>query len=323
MEPNLEPSAGAPDEPPGADDRTDTQGARARDVLGRGVAEGAARALRVALPLLVVAAFAVLLAWAIDDKKLLLEYIKAVIWPLVVVVVLWWLRVPIREKVKDVLKLSVGAASVEFAEQAEQGVNTALTDDIRAAAQVLVDKAPDHAPPDQTVIPESVPSSSAVGTPEIVSKSARDQGVGSETQGVEPDRRVADEAARRKAIEKIIRDSAGWGWDMAQLGTFKSRPAPVIEWSDDGLPLIVYGEGQRRTGLASLVARDPVVDRTERVQRLEKAIRDLQEEIDRPAMSSIAALGSIYGDPKEPKRKQLQRFKDQLLKIDPNSPWVR
>lgn len=42
--------------------------------------------------------------------------------------------------------------------------------------------------------------------------------------------------ARERAIEKIIRSSVVYGWDLAQLG--HPRPVVEIEWDDDGSPRI-------------------------------------------------------------------------------------
>lgn len=57
-------------------------------------------------------------------------------------------------------------------------------------------------------------------------------------------RGAEQELARRELIEKLMTDAARWGYEMAGLG-FRTPPRPVIQWSDDGKPTILYGEGER------------------------------------------------------------------------------
>ena len=57
-------------------------------------------------------------------------------------------------------------------------------------------------------------------------------------------RAAEHEKARRELIEKLMTDAARWGYEMAGLG-FRTAPRPVLQWSDDGKPTILYGEGER------------------------------------------------------------------------------
>jgi hypothetical protein len=52
------------------------------------------------------------------------------------------------------------------------------------------------------------------------------------------------EARRREQIERLIAEAAQWGYEMAAIG-FKTPPRPVIEWTPEGEPQILYGEGGR------------------------------------------------------------------------------
>jgi hypothetical protein len=45
---------------------------------------------------------------------------------------------------------------------------------------------------------------------------------------------------RQEAVEIIMRDAARWGWQMAHRG-LPSTLVPVIRWTDDGRPEILYG----------------------------------------------------------------------------------
>jgi hypothetical protein len=74
----------------------------------------------------------------------------------------------------------------------------------------------------------------------------RDSGRIIETEGVvrvnESAPSAAEERDRRRATESLIRESAEWGWQMAQIG-FRRPPVPQIEWTAEGAPIIKYGIG--------------------------------------------------------------------------------
>lgn len=285
-------------------------------------------------PLLVLAGAVTLLVMLVDDKRLLLDYLRTLVWPAVVIAVLWWLREPLRSKLADLLKVSVAGASAEF--YREQQVNEELTEGIQEPVQVLdggelIARMPRE--PKETQ-PERAPSAATAVEPtvRIERKSGADSAIGVESgqpAEVQEQRRatVDDERARRAAIEKIIRDSAGWGWDMARLGQFKSKPVPVIEWGDDGQPRIVRGEGQRARPKARTIAVPPDsrYDPYERARRLEREVKTLSEEVNRPllAMENNLASLAITGDPRAGKRRTLAQLKEQLALLDPNSPWAQ
>lgn len=58
---------------------------------------------------------------------------------------------------------------------------------------------------------------------------------------------------RREVVEGLMRTSARWGWEMAQMG-FRTPPNPHIEWSEDGHPSIMFGSG---TALEQMLAARP------------------------------------------------------------------
>jgi len=79
--------------------------------------------------------------------------------------------------------------------------------------------------------PESIPSGPGLGTV---------QQAFAQLTAIE---RAVKRAQEKQAIEDIMRVSAWWGYDMANLG-FKTRPTPVVEWTEDGRPLIQYAKGE-------------------------------------------------------------------------------
>ena len=69
-----------------------------------------------------------------------------------------------------------------------------------------------------------------------------------------------------------MRVSAWWGYDIAKLG-FETRPTPVVEWTDDGRPLIQYAKGEP-PGPRPRSGGKP--DLKVMASRLEQEIRDLE-----------------------------------------------
>ncbi len=63
---------------------------------------------------------------------------------------------------------------------------------------------------------------------------------GSSTDAVEmPPEQV--EADRRRAVERLVRDAAVWGWLKANLGS-PAPPEPVLEWDRDGNARLIYDD---------------------------------------------------------------------------------
>ncbi|WP_405590001.1 hypothetical protein [Streptomyces sp. NBC_01190] len=47
---------------------------------------------------------------------------------------------------------------------------------------------------------------------------------------------------RREVVEDLLRSSAQWGYEMAQIG-MRTPPNPYIRWGSDGRPEILFGVG--------------------------------------------------------------------------------
>jgi hypothetical protein len=56
------------------------------------------------------------------------------------------------------------------------------------------------------------------------------------------------ERQRRAEVEELITASVGYGW-AAGRGPFQSRPYPVIEWTEDGAPVILYTTSDEKDAL--------------------------------------------------------------------------
>lgn len=70
--------------------------------------------------------------------------------------------------------------------------------------------------------------------------------VAAEPQQEAPDTAPASQpdvsVMRRENVESLLRASAQWGWEMAQMG-FRTPPDPHVQWTEDGRPEILYGAG--------------------------------------------------------------------------------
>lgn len=232
-----------------------------------------------------------LLNWWLGDHALVLSYVKVLVWPVALVTAVVWLQEPIRRKIGDIATATLGPGSVTFREQRS---NETLTEDLKSPVSLL------NPAPDLSIAPEeATPQGRAV---------LADDALKIEDQ-------TATEAARREAIEKIIRDSAGWGWDMAGIG-FKGRPTPNIEWTSDGSPRILYGES------ATVGHHWPNVsgrNQGEYARRLEQEIRTVEDEIQSPMR--MTQFDRLTGKDKM-QALRLADLKARLREADPNSPYA-
>lgn len=262
------------------------------------------RSIGTAWPPLVLIAAITGLAIGLDDKDLLLEYLRALVWPAVVATVLWWLREPLRTKLADLLELSTGVGTARFARQ--EAATRDLEDDIAEASTVLVGEAPSTGDAD-----ESDPELLQVTPPPSVAP-----GDDSRSPNDEMNHQMR-ETVRRTAVERVIKESAGWGYDMAGIG-FQSRPVPVIEWDDNGRPRILYASGEVAQQRASGITRlQKPVSAEDTIRRLEELI--MKSERDQDNLFRKAAGGGLNRVAEE---KELERLKERLRRIDPANPFA-
>jgi hypothetical protein len=158
------------------------------------------------------------LVWLIaTDPSNRLGYVKALVWPIVIIVVAFTVRDVLRERIGSMTKLSMPGSFI--AEFAERQSNAELQQSLREASPVLVDDR------DET----------------------RD---GDDAQGDSTDTAVAvsTESERRAALERAVKAGAVWGFNMAAISD--SPPEPVITWGGDGEPTIAGTWGVRRPTFA-------------------------------------------------------------------------
>lgn len=247
-------------------------------------AKHARRWLYVVCP---VAALALLylVIYRLADPRLTLDYLKAFIWPVLLGTTIYWLREPLRSKVADLIKVGVGPAQVEFANRnLEHGLadptatvlkkitasdeghltltdegNLTLTGDM--GADVTTADEPAHQNTASQVGEEgSDAQPQGSGKPDVAASQASDQAHQHAIQ------RRWERIQEQKAIEKIIEESATWGYDMAKAGA-KSHPTPTIDWTPAGRPLITSasipgsGEGRSHPGVANREVRRAILER--------------------------------------------------------------
>lgn len=262
------------------------------------------------------AALIALLYWVIyqlPDPRVPLDYLKALVWPVAVMVAAYYIREPLRDKVADVLHLKAGPLEVGF------GPGRVLPE----APSIFTDAEPLEAEgaADEDEPVEKVASDDGELKAEEGTSVDGPQGGGPTSEQAELQRKVGAILRRKKrmqdqaAIEDIIRESAAWGYDMAKLG-FKTRPTPVIEWTEDGRPIIVYGRGEIGPSItiedATPRPNDPIRVVEMRIRGLEEAIRGLESRI------GFYTPAQGVGE-----RELLSKMKRQLRNLDPESPFGR
>jgi hypothetical protein len=226
-----------------------------------------------------------LVIYRMTDPRLTLDYLRALIWPALLGAALFWLRVPLRSKVADLIKVGVGPAQAEFANRnLERGLaeptatvlkkitasdeghltltsegNLTLTGDIGVGSTTADGPAdPNKASKDGEDTSDA--QLQGDGKPDVAASQASDLAHRHAIQ------RRWERIQEQKAIEKIIEESAAWGYDMAKAGA-KSYPIPTIDWTPAGRPLITLarvpgsGEGRSHPGVANREVRRAILER--------------------------------------------------------------
>jgi hypothetical protein len=271
----------------------------------------------------------------LPEPALTLEYLKVIVWPTVIGLILWSVRDLLRDKFAQLLKIGAFGAEAEFAatERLQENVtgpaaavfaDTVAPDAQHNDGETEVDQGlTDPAIGDDVNVETQPTERSEEGiliglnpvrnfTTMTKGDAARDLG------GLSANQRRAKRVQEQQAIERIIKESAVWGYDMARLG--KGRPVPAIEWTEDGRPIIKYGQAD--VPVAFTTNWDALMDEAlppkpllhdDLVKRLEAEIRALETKIDNRPYATGLALGP------DGERERLRKLKSRLRQIDPNS----
>jgi hypothetical protein len=256
--------------------------------------------VRTATPLLVPGALlvAVLAAldWWLDDPKTELGYVRALVWPLVVSSIAWWLRRPLQDKVASMLSFEGLGAKVEFARQASNDLVHGLQELQEVVSTVVGDDDP-----------AAAAGEFATGEPGVTTGGVLQHAMGVEQP--EEKRRALE-----RALERTVADSATWGYRMALSG-HKGNPVPTLVWDWEG--------GQPRVALTDDVpapsanAHKLQARTLSTVARIERDIERLERERDTNTLTGVAHSGEHYA-----RSQQIDRLKRHLRDLDPTSPWA-
>lgn len=277
------------------------------------------------VPALVVALIAafVLLRYVLPGPELTLAYLRALVWPFVLIGLLYALRERLLDKFNDLVEWAGFGQSLKFREDAAQArtinaeerlvmaleaTDVISLQDFAEAELTHADDAPDHreAPGGAHESSEQSPEAIEVGDGDGLPESPAD------AHAHERVDETAVERERRRAVERAFAEGASWGYDMAKIG-FRSRPRPVIEWTSDGHPIIKYGVGDDGTRAAmDWSTRDEV-------EKLENEIRRLDAIIENPKIDPRERLKSRNMNTLRSRQYGLlQRLKE----LDPDSPLL-
>lgn len=339
------------------------------------------RVLKASAALLAVAAGVwALFSFVITDRELFLEYVRVLAWPMLVAVALYWLRDPLRDKLRQLLRIEVPGGAAQFANSGDE-LARQLKPDVDsllgegASGEQRVDAHGDDAMADRSAEADEGEDASAAAEPardeghtegvtvEQPQGTARGEGDAEEAEAAPPapaalEPRLAvspyrvvqlakavglgpkatqrvvltleedpDTALRqieagarnaavhrsqesRDSIERIIRKSATWGFDMGVAGAPSAEPE--VEWNSDGSWRIATEVPPSTKSEAVAKAVQMSASQTRSIKELEDEIKKLERERLSPFGSGISRMNS------EP---WLRELKSRLSLVDPGNPW--
>jgi hypothetical protein len=287
-----------------------------------------------------------LFSFVVTDERLFLDYVRALVWPLLLGVMLYWLRAPLREKFGQLLRLEGFGASAQFSPeiqgmrlQAEldedltelfgdgDGSDEQATDEPETAVAIPTEHLP-------VAVNQPTPSASlpVVELGPLIESLGLDGDAHADTLGAlsDPDRRHAallalthraekGAAARkrqasrsqqsRESIESVVRKSASWGYEMGKAGA--PEAVPDIEWGDDGgWRITTEVPLPRRT--PSRPSHDSGAERVRQIRTLENEIKELEK---KKYSLSASVTSQLVDAP------WLSELKRRLQRLDPGNPW--
>jgi hypothetical protein len=231
------------------------------------------------------------------DWQLVLNFVRTLVWPVVIVAVVAWLKGPIRERFGAVEKVSAMGVEVEMAaravEQEAEELSKSLTDS-DSSSEEPVSKEPENGA-------ERPGRPAQVVTPDVI------QPVLTETQ--------------RRAIGELVQQAAEWG--SLRAGAGLSVQGATLRW-ENGVPrLVTPSTTSARTttrGRQFSVGTVGSVDEaavSEVVRRLEGRVAELDHERRRLRHILAADPGAVRAA-----EEQYRDAVDRLRLLDPRSAYV-
>jgi hypothetical protein len=194
----------------------------------------------------------------VDVAELVLQYLRALAWPIVVGAALYYLRQPLRDLVRQLRKASFGGAEVAFGAAEEESLDAELKESapvLGAAKHVDVEPSAGQEP--------QAPPEPGDADPDGDASPPDDQG------HTESDLTVR---LAREAMEDLVLRAAEWGHARGVAGGEISGTR--IEWTGDTPRLVTSSVDSRRRLRAADAARE-----AERVGKLRAQELDLHTRI--------------------------------------------
>lgn len=249
-------------------------------------------------------------SFVIADARLALEYVRALAWPIVVLGVLYWARVPLLGKLQQLLRLDAFGASAEFSAETQ---TRRLQEDIRGDVNNLLEGpvTPTSADPDQDQDPEtsaSLADGATFGVEERVVKPVEVERTAVEPESSQRTPVTRRDVEARDSIESVIRKSAAWGYAMGRANA--PQAVPDVEWADDGTWRIT----------TEIPSEEPYLRGNAKESAHLRHVRELEDlikNLDRKRYSSMSIAGSVqdFG--------WIAELKRRLARLDPGNPWAQ
>ncbi|MEU4553502.1 hypothetical protein [Micromonospora violae] len=242
-----------------------------------------------------------LIGW-LKKPDLVLSYLKVLAWPLTLLCVTWWLREPIHAKLKDLLRLDVGVASMDFAQVRAEELSASVQSDLETLTEQ-----PRERGEALEVVPVP-PNRRAQSVSEDMEQTAAGDVSTSHESRELADREL--ESERRRATERLVKKVAKWGYDMGKNDT--ELPMPTIIWHSDGRPELLFSP----VAHSSTAPQSRTFGDRERIRNLESEVRRLTEEYHKlnNSLNSAVKFGSAPA-----KKAELDEARGKLRQIYPES----
>ena len=260
--------------------------------------------LRIAL---IGAAAWAFFTWIVDDAQLFLDYLKVLVWPIALLCVAVLFREVLGEKFRQLARLDVPGARVDFRESAARELGDSLHEDLETLSGFPeVKSAPSvNDSREETVVDtEQRDKDSTVAADAPVEAQANQ----ASPTAAPPEASKAREL-QRESVESIIQKSADWGYRLGRSGS--PQAVPDIEWSSDGSWQIATDIPRNKAGS---VVRSSSTDTLRSIVELEKEIKAIEKR--KHSMFGVSAISTLQD------QGWLVELKRRLGRVDPGNPWA-